>query len=278
MSLPYVSKPAHPHVKKPLNSFFLYRKAVREQIIEEHGVKKSHEISKIAGEMWAKEPESVKQLYQIKAQEQFEKHKQDNPDYKWPSRNHPGEKKKMRMIRKQLAALAAGQYVAGPLPARPLSENGTRATSLPPGSDAGSEKSQTWDRSDTESNSLTHSPPSASTPAEWNLMHDSDPYFGHRWSLPTLPSASIPTATAFSVMRSQPIPIQNSVDWLHNMPDMPGALPHYSYPAYDEYSVLQPHPLSLFPPGETYHVSPTTSQCYDPSEQTPRPNSMGPFQ
>ncbi|KAJ3271893.1 hypothetical protein HDV01_006107 [Terramyces sp. JEL0728] len=80
------------YVKKPLNSFFLYRRAMRDKIIKKYNITKSHEISKMAGDCWALEPESVKQKYQKLAQEEYSKHKETHPEYKWPSRNDPKRK------------------------------------------------------------------------------------------------------------------------------------------------------------------------------------------
>ena len=57
------SKDKEKKVKKPMNAFFVYRKALRERIIEKYGTTKSHEISKIAGECWAMEPVHVKNYF-----------------------------------------------------------------------------------------------------------------------------------------------------------------------------------------------------------------------
>ncbi|KAI8901867.1 hypothetical protein BC833DRAFT_575832 [Globomyces pollinis-pini] len=56
------SKPTK--VKKPMNSFFIYRREMRQRIIEMYGVNKSQDISKVAGECWALEPTEVKQHFQ----------------------------------------------------------------------------------------------------------------------------------------------------------------------------------------------------------------------
>ncbi|KAI8893851.1 high mobility group box domain-containing protein [Globomyces pollinis-pini] len=74
-----------PHIKKPMNSFFVYRKAVRDKIIELHGSLKSHEISRIAGEWWAKESDDNRKRYQQLSQEMYTQHRRDYPDYKFPS-------------------------------------------------------------------------------------------------------------------------------------------------------------------------------------------------
>ena len=49
--------------KKPMNAFFVYRKAHRDKIKTKFGTKKSNEISKIAGMCWAKESAQVKDQY-----------------------------------------------------------------------------------------------------------------------------------------------------------------------------------------------------------------------
>jgi hypothetical protein len=49
--------------KKPMNAFFVYRKALRDRIVHKYNTKKSNEISKIAGECWALEPISIKVLF-----------------------------------------------------------------------------------------------------------------------------------------------------------------------------------------------------------------------
>lgn len=75
------------HIKKPLNSFFLYRKSKRDYIVKTYGVTKSHEISKVAGTCWAKEPESVRNHFLQLSQVEHANHKEKYPDYKWPSRS-----------------------------------------------------------------------------------------------------------------------------------------------------------------------------------------------
>ncbi|KAJ2997480.1 hypothetical protein HDV02_005521 [Globomyces sp. JEL0801] len=50
-------------VKKPMNAFFVYRKQMRQKITQVYQVTKSQEISKIAGQAWAMEPDHVKKYY-----------------------------------------------------------------------------------------------------------------------------------------------------------------------------------------------------------------------
>jgi 5-hydroxyisourate hydrolase-like protein (transthyretin family) len=49
--------------KKPMNAFFVYRKALRDRIVHKYNTTKSNEISKIAGECWALEPISIKNMF-----------------------------------------------------------------------------------------------------------------------------------------------------------------------------------------------------------------------
>ncbi|KAJ3271934.1 hypothetical protein HDV01_006068 [Terramyces sp. JEL0728] len=51
------------NIQKPLNSFFLYIKAKRDEIAKEYKIHKSHEISKKAAELWGREPRDVKEKY-----------------------------------------------------------------------------------------------------------------------------------------------------------------------------------------------------------------------
>ncbi|KAJ3318532.1 hypothetical protein HDV06_000415 [Boothiomyces sp. JEL0866] len=70
-------------MQKPLNSFFLYRKDKKQQIIKEYSIKKSHEISKKAAELWAKESKEVRQHYKKLSSEEHFKFKQQFPEYDW---------------------------------------------------------------------------------------------------------------------------------------------------------------------------------------------------
>ncbi|KAJ3311038.1 hypothetical protein HDV04_004458 [Boothiomyces sp. JEL0838] len=83
-------------VRKPPNAFFVYRKAMLSQITKKHNTTKSHEVSRIAGQMWAKEPESVRSQYQKLAMIARELHLQKYPDFKWPSKKF-GKKQRSRL-------------------------------------------------------------------------------------------------------------------------------------------------------------------------------------
>ncbi|KAI8894510.1 hypothetical protein BC833DRAFT_604663 [Globomyces pollinis-pini] len=74
------------NVKKPMNSFFMYRKDVKMKIIQEHGVSKSHLISKIAAELWAKESDEVKDQYRLKSYNAHCEHRELYPDFNWSKR------------------------------------------------------------------------------------------------------------------------------------------------------------------------------------------------
>ncbi|KAJ3259404.1 hypothetical protein HK103_002330 [Boothiomyces macroporosus] len=70
-------------LKKPLNSFFLYRKSKKQEIIRNYHITKSHEISKKAAELWQLESREVKDYYAKLSLEEHNKFKEMNPDFDW---------------------------------------------------------------------------------------------------------------------------------------------------------------------------------------------------
>ncbi|KAJ3318521.1 hypothetical protein HDV06_000404 [Boothiomyces sp. JEL0866] len=70
-------------VKKPLNSFFLYRKQKKTEIIRKFKISKSHEISRKAAELWKEEPAEVKEHYNKMSAKEHEQFKQAHPDFDW---------------------------------------------------------------------------------------------------------------------------------------------------------------------------------------------------
>ncbi|KAJ2997458.1 hypothetical protein HDV02_005499 [Globomyces sp. JEL0801] len=61
-------------VKKPMNAFFVYRKQMRQKITQIYQLTKSQDISRIAGQSWALEPEHVKRhFYHLALLEQIQK-------------------------------------------------------------------------------------------------------------------------------------------------------------------------------------------------------------
>ncbi|KAJ3330313.1 hypothetical protein HDU91_003609, partial [Kappamyces sp. JEL0680] len=49
--------------KKPMNAFFVYRNLLSEKIKLMYGTRKSHEVSKIAGECWSVESKETKSIF-----------------------------------------------------------------------------------------------------------------------------------------------------------------------------------------------------------------------
>lgn len=82
--------------KKPMNSFFLYKQDVRSRIIQEYGVKKNSDISRIASAMWKQEPVSVVTRYKEMADKALMLHKLAHPDFVWPSKSPQYKKLKRR--------------------------------------------------------------------------------------------------------------------------------------------------------------------------------------
>ncbi|KAJ3322309.1 hypothetical protein HDV06_003203 [Boothiomyces sp. JEL0866] len=70
-------------VKKPMNSFFYYRRDIKDKIVKEHGSIVSHDVSKIASECWKKESEEVKDYYKKLSAKAHAEHKANHPDYDW---------------------------------------------------------------------------------------------------------------------------------------------------------------------------------------------------
>ncbi|KAJ2990831.1 hypothetical protein HDV02_004129 [Globomyces sp. JEL0801] len=83
---------AQPKQKKPMNAFFVYRRQMRKRIMELYNVHKSQDISKIAGQCWAKEPSTVRKYFcqlamktqreseDLKANEEFLRHQRRYSD------------------------------------------------------------------------------------------------------------------------------------------------------------------------------------------------------
>ncbi|KAJ3313047.1 hypothetical protein HDV04_002335 [Boothiomyces sp. JEL0838] len=71
------------HIQKPLNSFFLYRRSKKEEICRKYKIRKSHEVSSKAAEMWAKESQEVKDYFQHISLQSHDEFKVLHPDYDW---------------------------------------------------------------------------------------------------------------------------------------------------------------------------------------------------
>ncbi|KAJ3271931.1 Platelet-activating factor acetylhydrolase [Terramyces sp. JEL0728] len=84
---------AYDELYNPLNSFFHYRKIKRSEIVDKYGLKKSNEISKIAADMWAKEPIAVRNYYKQLSLQEHTKFKEQYPDYEWQPWNRKKPKK-----------------------------------------------------------------------------------------------------------------------------------------------------------------------------------------
>ncbi|KAJ3274504.1 hypothetical protein HDV01_002632 [Terramyces sp. JEL0728] len=75
-------------------AFFIYRKAMREKFISLAGTSRSHNVSKVAGESWAKESPEVKAHYQNLALVAHQEHKEKYPDFEWcPKKPRDSESK-----------------------------------------------------------------------------------------------------------------------------------------------------------------------------------------
>lgn len=77
-------------VKRPLNSFMLYRKAKQHDIDSNN----HQSISRIIGEMWRNESADVKSHYDKLAKEERRRHQEEHPDYKFKPKKRPISKLK----------------------------------------------------------------------------------------------------------------------------------------------------------------------------------------
>ena len=83
-------------VKKPMNSFFIYKQNTRSAIIKKYGVTKNSEISRIASALWKQESRQVIDRYKQLAEQALQQHKLLYPDFLWPSKSSEYKKLKRR--------------------------------------------------------------------------------------------------------------------------------------------------------------------------------------
>ncbi|KAJ3273205.1 hypothetical protein HDV01_004707 [Terramyces sp. JEL0728] len=82
-------------VKKPCNSFFMYRRDMKLKIEQEYKTSNSHEVSKICSTLWSKEPAHVKEYYRNVSVQAHLEHKKQYPDFDWnPHKNMKFKPKK----------------------------------------------------------------------------------------------------------------------------------------------------------------------------------------
>lgn len=81
---------SEPHIPRPLNAFFIYRRDVNRKM--KATSKQSHQqadISKAVAQQWQEEPPDVRMKYQHLAKEAQEEHQRMYPNYRY----NPGQKK-----------------------------------------------------------------------------------------------------------------------------------------------------------------------------------------
>jgi hypothetical protein len=83
-------------VKRPMNSFFIYKQNTRSAIIKKYGVTKNSEISRIASALWKQESRQVIDRYKQLAEQALQQHKLLYPDFLWPSKSSEYKKLKRR--------------------------------------------------------------------------------------------------------------------------------------------------------------------------------------
>ncbi|OMJ07695.1 Silenced mating-type M-specific polypeptide Mc [Smittium culicis] len=73
---------------RPPNAFIIYRKETQSNVIKKNPGVSNKEISCIIGRMWREEPQSVKDEYKEKANQEKKNHKKMFPDYKYQPRKN----------------------------------------------------------------------------------------------------------------------------------------------------------------------------------------------
>ncbi|KAJ3323649.1 hypothetical protein HDV06_001379, partial [Boothiomyces sp. JEL0866] len=84
-------------VKKPMNSFFYYRREMKAKIEQEYQTSNSHDVSRICSTLWANESPEVKERYRQISIEAHNQHKIDYPEFDWnPHKNVKNKIQKRR--------------------------------------------------------------------------------------------------------------------------------------------------------------------------------------
>ncbi|KAJ3312035.1 hypothetical protein HDV04_003422 [Boothiomyces sp. JEL0838] len=91
-------------IKKPSNSFFIYRKAMKDRIVKMYGVTKSHQVSKIASECWKQEPPEVRQYFMSLSAAAHNEFKLANPSFNWQPWKDKGKDDKVTKRRNSVTS------------------------------------------------------------------------------------------------------------------------------------------------------------------------------
>ena len=104
MSIELNSNPTKEKINRPMNSFMLYKRDKKHEILALYPGINFREISKIVADQWKMEDVGVKKRYSQMAAEESRMHKERYPDYKYPS-SISKRKKKNPVVRNQILAL-----------------------------------------------------------------------------------------------------------------------------------------------------------------------------
>jgi len=91
------SNPAQDHVKRPMNSFILYRRDHNLITRLKHPEMTVQQISRHLGAQWHAEPQSVRDAYREKAFQEVKRHQEQHPDYQYHPR--PPRRRRRSSIR-----------------------------------------------------------------------------------------------------------------------------------------------------------------------------------
>ncbi|RKO89223.1 hypothetical protein BDK51DRAFT_52382 [Blyttiomyces helicus] len=124
-------KPAAQRVARPSNSFMLYRRDKMKELCE-LGLSKG--AAKVLGEMWANEPEDVKEMYRRKAEIGRKEHSQKYPDFVYSpySKGRKTSSKKSRPSRSSSSSSISSPATPDSSPSIPYCGTPPPSTPTPP--------------------------------------------------------------------------------------------------------------------------------------------------
>ncbi|KAF9633821.1 hypothetical protein BFW01_g4715 [Lasiodiplodia theobromae] len=119
-----------PKIPRPRNAFILYRQHHQAAIVAQHPGLANPEISKIIGEQWKAQPESVRSEWKALAEEEKIRHQQQYPEYRYQPRRggRRGSLSLNTTSDKHHCTKCGGRSITTPTTAFPPSHNNAAAT------------------------------------------------------------------------------------------------------------------------------------------------------
>ncbi|KAF2671532.1 hypothetical protein BT63DRAFT_412551 [Microthyrium microscopicum] len=115
-----------PKIPRPRNAFILYRQHHHADILREYPGSSNPDISKIAGQLWAKEPDNTKDEWKKLAEEEKLRHSLQFPEYRFqPRHKTKGRAANTQVTEKGRCIKCGGRSISsiGSIPSSPQSTN-----------------------------------------------------------------------------------------------------------------------------------------------------------